>query len=91
MAADFLPRMFQRFSQADSSTTRRHGGLGLGLSICRSLIELHGGSIEAHSEGPGKGSTFTVRLPLHQEHVPGPPAPASSDPRSHIPDPRSGP
>ena len=76
MAADFLPRMFQRFSQADSSSTRRHGGLGLGLSICKSLLELHGGSIVAHSDGPGKGSTFTVRLPLHQEHVPEPPASA---------------
>ena len=76
MAPDFLPRMFQRFSQADSSTTRRHGGLGLGLSICKSLLELHGGSIEARSDGPGAGSTFTVRLPLHQEHVPEPPASA---------------
>jgi PAS domain S-box-containing protein len=69
MAPEFLPRMFERFSQADSSTTRRHGGLGLGLSISKSLIELHGGRIEAQSPGPGQGSTFTVRLPLRQEHV----------------------
>ncbi len=70
--AEFLPRMFQRFSQADSSPTRRHGGLGLGLSITRSLLEMHGGGIEAHSDGPGKGAVFTVRLPLHHARVPEP-------------------
>ncbi|HEX2539995.1 MAG TPA: ATP-binding protein [Caldimonas sp.] len=69
MQAEFLPRMFQRFSQADSSTTRRHGGLGLGLSITKSLVEMHGGRIEAHSDGPNRGSTFTVHLPLRQEHL----------------------
>lgn len=62
--ADFLPHVFDRFRQADASTTRRYGGLGLGLAITRQLVELHGGSIEAHSEGPGKGAKFTVRLPL---------------------------
>ncbi|MFL6604958.1 MAG: chemotaxis protein CheB [Steroidobacteraceae bacterium] len=60
---EFLPYIFERFRQADSSTTRQHGGLGLGLSIARQLVELHEGSIEAASDGEGHGSTFTVRLP----------------------------
>lgn len=60
----FLPFVFDRFRQADSSITRSHAGLGLGLSICKHLVELHGGTIRASSEGIGKGSTFTVRLPL---------------------------
>jgi PAS domain S-box-containing protein len=60
----FLPRLFERFSQADSSTTRQHGGLGLGLAIVRHLVELHGGSIRALSEGQDKGSAFTVSLPV---------------------------
>ena len=62
--ADFLPFMFDRFSQSDSSSNRLHGGLGLGLSIVRQLAELHGGSVVAHSDGPGHGARFTVRLPL---------------------------
>ena len=62
--ADFLPRIFERFSQADLSTTRRHGGLGLGLAIVRALVERHGGSIRAESPGPGLGATFSVRLPV---------------------------
>ena len=62
--ADTLPEIFARFRQADSSPTRRNGGLGLGLAICRQLVELHGGSIVAASEGAGKGSVFTVTLPL---------------------------
>ena len=60
----FLPFVFDRFRQADSSTSRQHSGLGLGLSICKQLVELHGGTIRASSEGTGKGATFTVRLPL---------------------------
>jgi signal transduction histidine kinase len=59
-----LPRVFDLFSQVGSHATRADGGLGIGLSLVRSLVEMHGGSVEAHSEGAGHGSTFTVRLPL---------------------------
>ncbi len=64
IGADFLPHVFERFRQADGSTTRTDGGLGLGLAIARYLVEMHGGTIEAASEGSGKGATFTVRLPM---------------------------
>lgn len=62
--ADFLPFVFDRFRQSDGSITRSHGGLGLGLSISRHLVEMHGGTIAASSAGEGQGSLFTVRLPL---------------------------
>ena len=62
--AAFLPHMFEPFSQADGSTRRAYGGLGLGLSIVRQLVEAHGGSVSAHSEGEGLGTTFTVQLPM---------------------------
>ena len=65
MAADFLPFVFERVRQADGQSARSLGGLGLGLAIARHLVELHGGQIGAQSEGPGRGSTFSVRLPLH--------------------------
>jgi signal transduction histidine kinase/ActR/RegA family two-component response regulator len=62
--ADFLPYLFDRFRQADASTTRRHGGLGLGLSIVKHLVELHGGTIRAESDGIGLGARFTIVLPI---------------------------
>lgn len=75
ISPDFLPHVFERFRQADASTTRKHGGLGLGLSIVRQLVELHGGGIRAESEGEGRGAAFIVTLPL---------APVRTDPdREH--------
>ncbi len=65
---EFLPYVFDRFRQADGTITRRHGGLGLGLAIVRHLIELHGGTVEAQSEGKGQGATFVCRLPLLPVH-----------------------
>ena len=67
---DFLPHVFDRFRQADTSTTRQHGGLGLGLSIVRQLVELHGGTVAVDSAGEGQGASFTVHLPL-QPALPG--------------------
>ncbi|HLM75854.1 MAG TPA: ATP-binding protein, partial [Polyangiaceae bacterium] len=64
ISRDFLPFVFERFRQADARVTRQFGGLGLGLAIVRHLVELHGGTIQAESEGEGKGSMFTVRLPI---------------------------
>ncbi len=66
---NFLPYVFERFRQADSTTTRSHGGLGLGLAIVRHLIELHGGRVHAASDGQGRGATFTVSLPLMKEEA----------------------
>jgi CheY-like chemotaxis protein/anti-sigma regulatory factor (Ser/Thr protein kinase) len=63
IAAEVLPHIFEPFRQADSSTTRRHGGLGLGLSLVRQIVAAHGGTVEASSPGVGRGATFIVRLP----------------------------
>jgi CheY-like chemotaxis protein len=84
---DFLPRIFERFSQADSSATRRHGGLGIGLALVKQLVELHGGRVRAASDGPGLGATFVIELPvavlsrgesLYLRQHPTAPAPAPS-------------
>jgi signal transduction histidine kinase len=64
IAPEFLSQLFERFAQADASTTRNHGGLGLGLSIVRHLVEMHGGTIRAESPGVGQGATFVVSLPI---------------------------
>jgi PAS domain S-box-containing protein len=69
IAAEFLPHVFERFRQVDSSTTREHSGLGLGLAIAKHLIQLHGGSVQATSEGVGRGATFTILLPLVTPHT----------------------
>jgi CheY-like chemotaxis protein/two-component sensor histidine kinase len=77
----FLLRVFQRFEQQDSRSSRAHGGLGLGLAISRHLVELHGGTIEASSEGAGRGASFTVKLPLFPpgaRHEPPPAEPAAA-------------
>jgi PAS domain S-box-containing protein len=79
--ASFLPHVFDRFRQADSSITRAQGGLGLGLAIVRHLVEVHGGTVEAYSEGEGKGSRFTVRMPLRAVA----PAPAPADGETALP------
>lgn len=68
---EFLPSVFERFRQADGSFSRRHGGLGLGLSIAKQIVEMHGGAILAESDGPDSGAAFTVTLPLARDHVAG--------------------
>lgn len=68
ISSEFLPKVFERFRQADSTTTRSHNGLGLGLAIVRHLVELHKGTISAQSPGTGEGATFIVRLPLLQDN-----------------------
>jgi PAS domain S-box-containing protein len=77
ISSEFLPQVFERFRQADSGSTRKAGGLGLGLAIVRHLVEMHGGSVDAESAGVGQGATFTVRLPLMIVQQP------KSTPREH--------
>jgi signal transduction histidine kinase/ActR/RegA family two-component response regulator len=67
--AEFLPHVFERFRRADMTPSRRHGGLGLGLAIVRQLVELHGGTVRAASDGDGRGATFTVHLPILVAHT----------------------
>jgi signal transduction histidine kinase/CheY-like chemotaxis protein len=69
ISPEFLPHVFERFRQADSSSTRAVGGLGLGLAIVRHLVEMHGGTVWAHSPGEGQGATFTVKLPIMVGHI----------------------
>jgi PAS domain S-box-containing protein len=81
IAPEFLPRIFERFTQQDATQSRRTGGLGLGLAIVKHLAELHGGTVEVHSEGTGTGSTFVVKLPVGPVRASQPesrPGPASS-------------
>jgi len=77
---DFLPHLFERFSQADGSTKRKHRGLGLGLSIVKNLVEMHGGTVRANSRGEGQGATFIIQFPLQ--------APKSSEGEEDPPHPR---
>jgi signal transduction histidine kinase/ActR/RegA family two-component response regulator len=70
ISPEFLPYVFDRFRQADGSSTRLHGGLGLGLAIVRHLVELHGGTVQAHSAGLGQGATFTLTFPLIASYQP---------------------
>jgi CheY-like chemotaxis protein len=84
-APEMMPRLFQRFGQADSSSTRRHTGLGIGLALVRHLVDLHGGDVRAHSAGPGLGATFTVTLPVSA--MPALPAAAPAESRPPAPDP----
>jgi signal transduction histidine kinase len=76
IAEDFLPHVFERFRQAETGSRRRYGGLGLGLAIVRHLVELHGGTVSAESDGEGHGATFRVRLPYPQARPVIPAAPA---------------
>jgi signal transduction histidine kinase len=71
IAAEFLPLVFDRFRQSDASTTRRHGGLGLGLAVVRHLVEAHGGTVAVESAGVGQGTTFIVTLPARRAVVEG--------------------
>jgi PAS domain S-box-containing protein len=84
ISPEFLPHLFERFRQADSSSTRVHGGLGLGLSLVRHLVELHGGTVTASSAGRGRGATFTVRLPLSRIADKPMPPPAEAAPPAEV-------
>jgi CheY-like chemotaxis protein len=86
---EFLPHVFERFRQADASSSRVHSGLGLGLALVRHLVELHGGAVVAESEGEGRGATFSVRLPRPSPETAARPiplaaAPDIADPSRHL-------
>jgi signal transduction histidine kinase/CheY-like chemotaxis protein len=85
ISPEFLPHLFERFTQADASPSREHTGLGLGLALVKQLVELHGGRVHALSDGPGKGATFAVALPLAIMHAPG--EPGRAHPRAATPPP----
>ena len=79
LSPEALSGLFNLFTQVDATRERSHGGLGIGLALVKSLVELHGGSVSAHSDGPGTGSEFVVRLPI-QAAAPTA-GPAEADPR----------
>jgi CheY-like chemotaxis protein len=83
--AAMLPRLFEMFTQGDRSSKRAQGGLGIGLSLVRGLVQMHGGSVEAASAGPGRGSEFTVRLPLTAPPQAGPPGAAPTQRLAPVP------
>jgi signal transduction histidine kinase len=80
IAPEILPKLFEMFTQVQASVSRSEGGLGIGLSLVRSLVEMHGGSVQAFSEGLGRGSEFVVRLPLLRQ--PAPPVAAETKPQA---------
>lgn len=82
MAPEFLPRAFDLFTQADRAVSREEPGLGIGLTMVQRLVQLHGGEVSAHSEGVGRGSTFTIRLPLFRADEEPPSGAAAGDPRA---------
>ena len=80
IAADALPKIFDMFGQADSDPNRTRGGLGIGLSLVKRIAEMHGGSVEAHSDGPGRGSEFVIRIPARDAVMAASPQPATATP-----------
>jgi len=85
IATDFLPNLFDRFRQADGSTSRQHGGLGISLALAKQIVEMHGGSIEAHSEGLGRGARFIVCLPPYRGEVAGSQPEAAAGEEAQLP------